>query len=204
MVGNLNTGKLYARRRCGGRLFGRRVNCEQVPQLPAWAASWVLDDPRAIRYLLVWKDERDAQIREAVRLARYSEPDGPVKIDWTGWIEVKRTDGSHALIRTVLQPLPRNGAKARFLVCPYCHIPRRALYGWQPGGRFTNSAQTSRWQCRCCAGLRYASEGGALVIRSRGWFARMLDADYGPCRSDRPTPWTPYALSSPERISELG
>jgi hypothetical protein len=30
-------------------------------------------------------------------------------------------------------------------------------------GQFTNSVQTSRWQCRTCAGLRYSSEGGASV-----------------------------------------
>jgi hypothetical protein len=36
----------------------------------------------------------------------------------------------------------------------------------EPGGQFTNSAQRSRWPCRTCAGLRYASEGGAFFMDS--------------------------------------
>jgi hypothetical protein len=55
------------RKRRGGRFFGRRVNCEQVPLLPAWAVGWMLDDPRKIPYLLIWKSEYDGKIKEAVR-----------------------------------------------------------------------------------------------------------------------------------------
>ena len=44
----------YAPRfRCSGRVFGRSVNCEQVPLLPAGAVALVLDDSRRIPYLLV-------------------------------------------------------------------------------------------------------------------------------------------------------
>ena len=39
-----------------GRFFGRRVNCEQVPLLPAWAVAQAFDDPKETPYLLVWKD----------------------------------------------------------------------------------------------------------------------------------------------------
>src|ERR1039457_4443834 len=85
-------------RRIAGRFFGRRVNCEYVPMLPAWLVRAVLGDPRKIPYLLVWRSERDGEPKEAVRLSRCSEP-GPW--DWTGWVEIKRTDGTHTLVRTV-------------------------------------------------------------------------------------------------------
>ena len=52
-----------SQRRLGGRFFGRRVNCEQVPLLPAWAVALVLDDPRKIAYLLVWKSHHDGTVK---------------------------------------------------------------------------------------------------------------------------------------------
>ena len=45
-----------------GRFFGRRVNCEQVPILPAWAVAQVFDDPRETPYLLVWKSPYDGTV----------------------------------------------------------------------------------------------------------------------------------------------
>ena len=45
--------------RSEGRFRRHRVNCEQVPFLPAWAVAWVLDDPRKIPYLFVWKRPED-------------------------------------------------------------------------------------------------------------------------------------------------
>ena len=83
----------------------------------------------------------------------------------TGEVEIKRDDGTTDIIRTLLRPLPRNGGSVRLLICPNCQIPRRGLYGWEPGGRFNTSVVRSNWRCRACRKLRYASEGGARL-----WF----------------------------------
>jgi hypothetical protein len=61
-----------------------------------------------------------------------------------------------------------NGGSVRLLICPYCGIPRRGLYGWELGGHYTSIVTRSTWGCRKCNLLRYASEGGALLIRPRG------------------------------------
>src|SRR6516165_803582 len=146
-----------------GRFDGPRVDCEQVPLLPAWAVTWVLDDPRKIPYLFVWKRPEDSSVREAVRVSAYSGPPSQF-----GWAEVKRSDGTRDRIRTLLRPLPRNGGKARLLICPFCKTPCRGLYGWELGGQHTSRVIGSNWGCRKCNLLRYASEGGALVSHGRG------------------------------------
>ena len=191
-------GKTYNQYRRSGRFFGRRVNCEHVPSLPAWIMGQVLDDPRKIPYLLVWRSRSDGTAREAVRVARYSEPPGPFRMDWTGWVEAKRPDGARSLIRTIVRPLPRNGGKSRLLVCPNCQIPGRSLFGWEVDywGRYTTSARTCPWRCRGCAGLRYESEGGGLVHRGRGAIARLFETYGGPLRSPRTEPWLPYVFTS--------
>ena len=81
------------------------------------------------------------------------------------WVEVKRTDGSHVLIRTIERSLPRNGGKAKLVVCPLCQKPRRALYGWRLNRTRASSVFLTSWECRECTGLRYSSEGGALRLR---------------------------------------
>jgi hypothetical protein len=65
---------MMQRNRRGGRFFGRKVNLEYVPLLPAGAVRWVLDDPRKIPYLLVWKSDRDGEVKDAIRLARCGDP----------------------------------------------------------------------------------------------------------------------------------
>jgi hypothetical protein len=201
MVGGVATHVKY---RCGGRFFGRRVNCEHVPLLPSWAVARMLDDPRKIPYLLIWKNSSDGTVQEAVRIAPYYEKPGLGGLDWTGAVEIERHDRTRSFIRTLLRPLPRNGAQVRLLICPYCQTPRRALYGWQPGGQYTSSAVTCSWQCRSCAGLRYVSEGEALVFRSRWAFARLIEQRFGGCRSPRPERWLPYVFTSPEEAAEAG
>jgi hypothetical protein len=200
----VNNGRKYPRYRRAGRFFGRRVNCEQVPLLPAWAAWRVLDDPRKIPYLFVWKSRRDGAVQDVVRVtaeAVRSAANGTLPVDLTGWIEIKRPDGACTFIRIAAHSLPRNGGKVRLLVCPRCQAPRRALYGWVPRGRFTNSVQTSHWQCRACAGLRYSSEGGALVIRG-GTVSRLLRLPFPDLSSPRPAPWLPYVFTSIEQAME--
>jgi hypothetical protein len=106
-----------------------RLNCENMPVIPAWLVRINLNDPRRISYLLVWKDARDGQIKEAVRLARYVDPhDSRAE---SNHVELKRPDGSTTILRVVWRMLPRNGGRALFLLCPYCDTPRRHVYGWE-------------------------------------------------------------------------
>jgi hypothetical protein len=92
-----------------------------MPVIPAWLVRRCLDDPRKIPYLLVWKDARDGEIMEAVRLACC------VAHDPWGHVELKRTDGSLTVLRFVWRMLPRNGGRALLLVCSYCNTPRRQV-----------------------------------------------------------------------------
>ena len=197
--------------RCGGRFYGNRVNCEQVPALPVWAVRWVMDDPRKVPYLLVWKSPWDGEVKEAVRVSHCSDP-GPFYgsnreffysprrgVLRCNWVEIKRANRTCVFVRTMEQSLPRRGGRALLLVCPECGNPCRALYGWEPGGEFTCSAQRSQWQCRTCAGLRYASEGGALAPSGRGWIARA----FRPVHLPRPEPWYPYVFSSLDQAAEV-
>jgi len=126
-----------------------------MPVIPAWLVRSNLNDPRRIPYLLVWKDERDGEIKEAVRLARYVGT-----LDDS--VELKRTDESTTVLRIVWRMLPRNGERALFLLCPHCDKPRRHAYGreWDSFSGLSNRVRSISWRCRSCARLRYSSEGG--------------------------------------------
>ena len=77
-----------------------RLNCENMPVIPAWLVRSNLNDPRRIPYLLVWKDERhDGKIMEAVRLARYVEPSNSRVTD--NYVELKRADGEATVLRII-------------------------------------------------------------------------------------------------------
>jgi hypothetical protein len=195
---------LKQQNRRGGRFFGRRVNCEQVPLLPARVVARMLSDPRKISYLLVWRNRQDGTVQEAARIASHYEMQGMGGLDWNGSFEIERHDGTRNFIRTVLRPLPRNGGRVWLLICPYCGVPRFGLYGWEPGGRFTTSVARSSWGCRKCNRLRYESEGGALVHRGRGAIARLLELCGGALRSARTDPWHPHVFTSPEEAAEAG
>ena len=191
------------------------MNCEYVPLLPAWAAALFLQDPRKTPYLLVWRGDKglrgslcpsrmyDGEIKEAVRLARYHDRHDASAAQ--NYIELKRPDGDYSVVRIVWRMLPRNGGRTLFLLCAYCQLPRLALYGWQVDrwGRYTTSARNCSWQCRACAGLRYASEGGVLVLRGRG-VSRLLGQPVPDLASPRPEPWLPYVLTRPEEAVEAG
>jgi len=187
----------HLRQRRERRFFGLRVNCEQVTLLLAWALRRILDDPRKIPYLLVWQCPSDGAIKEAARVMRVAPPACFPEVQA---IEVRRSGRSITGLHVFRQPLPRNGGHDILLECPGCRELRRALYGWAAGGATTRSAYLSQWQCRECAGLRYASEGGALLIRSRGLMGRM----FGVGRAGRPKPFYPQLFSSPSDLIAAG
>lgn len=191
-------------RRREGRYFGARVNCESVPCLPAEAIAWVLNDPRKLPYLMVWQDPDTGKIREAARVARYSEPPNQFNLDWTGWVEIRRLDRRPTRFGTIQRPMPRNGGTALLVRCPECRGPKRALYAWEVNHARTHSVHSCRWQCRRCAGLRYSSEGGALVFRSRCTLIRQWEQEFGVERSERPEVWTPYVFSNPADAEWMG
>src|SRR5947209_6051748 len=135
------------RNRRGGRFFGRRVNLEYVPLLPAGAVRLVLLDPRNIPYLFAWRSKRDGEAKDAIRVARCGDP-GPFygtcrdhfwfrgTFRHCSWITAKRTDGRCDILRAVWLPLPRNGAEDLLLLCFACNTPRRYLYGWEAAGAY--------------------------------------------------------------------
>jgi hypothetical protein len=185
--------------------FWVRLNCENMPVIPAWLVRHCLDDPRRISYLLVWKDERHGgEIKEAVRVARYVEPSHSRTTD--NYVELKRTDGSRTVLSIVWRTLPRNGGRAFLLVCSYCKTPRRHVYGWEwdSSSGWSNRVRSIRWRCRSCARLRYSSEGGYLRPTGLGRLGRlgvMLRA-YGGL--PRPESWLPYDFTSLEEAGEAG
>jgi hypothetical protein len=166
-----------------------------MPVIPAWLVRSNINDPRKIPYLIVWKDGKDGEIMEAVRLARYVEPSNSRVTD--NYVELKRTDGSATVLRIVWRMLPRNGGRALLLVCSYCNTPRRHVYGWEwdSFSGWPNRVRSISWQCRSCARLRYSSEGGYLrpgvMFRAFG-------------NLPRPESWLPYVFTSPEQAAEAG
>jgi hypothetical protein len=180
-----------------------------VPCLPARVVAEFLADPRRIPYLLIWvyrglpiekvlKDPSIGQPREAVRLASFSNCEG--ELPSPGWFEVKGLYGARTGIRIVNRQLPRGGGKALLLVCNSCRKPRRALYGWYARSSGIRVVR-SLWCCRNCSGLRYASEGGALVFRTRWALFRPLS---GRRFTPRPEVWEPIVFTSPFHARDLG
>lgn len=188
------------RRGWGGRFLGFRINCEQVPALPASVVRWIWDDPRRISYLLIWKHPRSGVNKDAVRIARQIPRTNLPEADS---VEIKRADGSTVPIYLAWRRQP-NGGRSLLLKCWECQRPSRTLYGWRLGndGRYLCAALAD-WQCRRCAQLTYASEGSALVYRS-GVVSRIFRRPCPPVSSPRSEVWLPYVFSSPERAMEAG
>jgi hypothetical protein len=183
--------------------FWARLNCENMPVIPAWLVRSNLNDPRRIPYLLVWKDERHSgEIMEAVRLAHFIA----CGREANDYVELKRTDGSTTVLRIVWRMLPRKGGRALFLLCPHCDTPRRYVYGWvwDSVSGWSNRVRRISWRCRSCARLRYSSEGGYLrpAYGRLGHFGVMLGASWG--NLPRPDSWLPYIFTSPEEAAEAG
>jgi hypothetical protein len=167
-------------RRSDGRFLGfwARLNCEEMPVIPAWLVRANLGDPRKIPYLLVWKDERhDPEIKEAVRLTCHAD-------GYSGYVQLKRTDASTTVLGILWRELPRNGGRALFLFCPHCQVPRRFVYGWEwdSFSGWSNRVRSISWRCRSCAQLRYSSEGGYLRGSGRGAIAASFARLSGICR----------------------
>jgi len=183
-------------RRSGGRFHGFRVNCEQVPMLPAWAVHWVWDDPRRISYLLVWKSCRDGEVKEAVRVARFVPQTNLPEADS---VEIKRTDGSTVPVYLAWRWQP-HGGRSLLLRCWGCQRPCRSLYGAEVGddGRFYRAVRAD-WKCRTCAKLRYSSEGG-IRVRWDGAASRLLGR---PVNSPRPEPWLPFVFTSKDQAAAV-
>jgi len=171
-----------------GRFFGPRIDCERVPLLPAAVVRRILAGPYWGRYLLIWQNAWNGAIEDLVRVKRAVSPCFP----HIEAIEVERPGKSTTDLHLFCRPLPRNGGNTLFFECPGCGGLRRALYGWSAGDSTTRSVFHSQWQCRDCAGLRYASEGGALLVRSPGFLGKML----GVVRARRPEPWLPHMFAS--------
>jgi hypothetical protein len=172
-----------------------RLNCENIPVIPAWLVRRNLNDPRRISYLLVWKSERDGEIKETVRLAHYVDPHDSRATD--NHVELKRNDGSVSVLRITWRMLPRNGGRALLLVCSYCSTPRRHVYAWEWDhfSGLSNRVRRINWRCRSCARLRYSSEGGylrpSIMFRAFG-------------NLPRPDLWLPCVFTSPEEAAEAG
>jgi hypothetical protein len=140
--------------------FWAKLNCENMPVIPTSLVRSNLNDPRRIPYRLVWKDEQDGRIVEAVRLACFVA----CRRKGNGYVELKRTDGSATILQIVWRTLPRNGRRVPLLLCPHCDTPRRFVYGWEwdSASGWSNRVRQISWRCRSCARLRYSSEGGYL------------------------------------------
>jgi hypothetical protein len=184
----------------GGRFLGFRIDCERVPMLPAWAVREVWDDPRRIPYLLIWKHPRDGTNKDAVRIVRQVPQTSFPEADS---VEIKRTDGSTVPIYLAWRRQP-HGGRSLLLKCWECQRPSRALYEWKVGndGRYL-CAVLADWQCRRCAELSYASEGGALMYRS-GVVSCIFRMPCAVAKCPRPDVWLPYVFSSPEDAAHAG
>jgi hypothetical protein len=183
------------------RFLGFRINCEQVPMLPAWIVQRVWDDPRRIPYLLIWKRRHDGEVKEAVRVARFVPQTG---LGEAGSLRIKRTDGSNVPIYLAWRRQP-HGGQSLLLRCWRCQRLCRALYGFKVGndGRYYKAVRAD-WECRECAELRYSSEGSGLVLRG-GPISRLLRHPCPDLPSPRPESWLPYVFTSIDdpRLDEI-
>ena len=93
--------------------------------------------------------------------------------------------------------------KARFIVCPRCQRLRRALYAWEVDRWRTNFARVATSQCRICAGLRNALEGGALMLHPRTALGRLMEAVENTSISPRPESYYPYVFVNPLDVKSI-
>jgi hypothetical protein len=193
-----------------GRFKGYRVNCELVPCLPARVVTDCLADPRRIPYLLIWIRRPLPIERGSIAAVLLAEPREAVQVkpipcrqgqfSSPRWIEVKRWDGTSIDLAIAERPLPRRGGNSAFLVCSRCQEPRLALYG-REAIKHARYLRPADWLCRECANLTYASEGSALIYRTRCRVTRPLS---GWRLWERPGSWEPRVFTSPDQALEWG
>src|ERR1035438_10297086 len=89
-----------------GRYRGCRVNCEQVPMLPASVVRRIWDDPRDIPYLFTWTSRPNGARKEVVRIYR-----NPIGSDPSGGdsVEIVPIHASNVQIRIAWQRQPHGG-----------------------------------------------------------------------------------------------
>lgn len=193
-----------------GRFKGYRVNCEGVPCLPAQIVAACIADPRQAPYLLIWTRRPLPIERGSIAAVLLGEPREAVRLkpipchqgQWSSprWIEVKRWDGTKIDLAVVDRPLPRRGGNSLFLACNRCQKPRRTLYG-REAIKHAHYLRAADWLCRGCANLSYASEGSALIYRTRSRVTRLLS---GLRVWGRPELWEPRVFTSPVHAYEWG
>jgi hypothetical protein len=177
-----------------------RLNCENMPVIPAWLVRSNLDDPRKIPYLLIWQRESDGKIMEVVRLAR-QKPFDSVELNQADpheYVELKRTNGSITILQIVWRALPRNGGRVLLLRCPYCETPRRYVYGWEwdSWSGWSDRVRSISWRCRSCARLRYSSEGGYLCPTGLGRLGQLGVSLRSLGNLPQPESWLPQVFTS--------
>src|SRR5258708_790695 len=117
-------------RRSGGRFYGFRVNCEQVPMLPAWTVREVLDDPRMVPYLIVWKSRTGNEVKQAVRLARSVLLINPSEVESA---EIKWPDGNTVPVYLVWRRQPHGGCALLQKRCETTAAQKDTSAPWGPG-----------------------------------------------------------------------
>ena len=184
------------RRGWNGRYSGFRIDCERVPMLPAWVVRRVWDDPRDIPYVLIWRGRRDGMKKEEVRI--YRNPTG-CNLPGTDSVEIVPIYSSNVEVFIEWRRQP-HGGHSLLLRCSRCEKPSRALYGVKVGddGRYY-VPRRANWECRQCAGLRYSSEGGALLMRG-GMLTRLFRRPTANVSFPRPQPWLPNGFRAYEML----
>jgi hypothetical protein len=155
--------------------------------LPAWVVRRVWDDPRDLVYVLNWNGRQDRALKERVRIYRNTRGSNPSGADS---VEIMFFRGGNVEVCLEWRPQP-HGGRSLMLRCTRCQRPCRALYGSRVGvdGRYY-VVKRARWHCRQCAGLRYSSEGGALVLRG-SVLTKSLMRPCSDFRISRPRRWLP-------------
>lgn len=136
---------------------------------------------------------RDGLVKEAVHVARFIPQ---TRLQEADSILVQRAGGSTVPVYLAWRCQP-HGGRSLLLRCWQCQKPSRALYGVRVGndGRYY-VARPADWECRRCAGLRFSSEGGALLIRGGRLMTRYFGHPWPTVASPRPERWLPFMFSS--------
>ena len=122
-----------------------RANVDDVPRLPSFPATWVLEDPRRRPYLVFWT-AADGDIPWALKMAPTEDPDA---------VLVTLEGGQTQRLTIVRRPMPQGPGTAFFYHCPTCRKPRRYLYRLSLS--LTGLVDYFGLQCQRCAGLRFRS-----------------------------------------------